>query len=384
MTTLDEVATERLEAWSAQHLRRQLHETMRLDESRVQKDGREIISFSCNDYLGLSRHPMVLEEAKEALLTYGAGAGASRLVTGSHPLYRALEEALAEQKAYQAARIFGSGYLANIGVITSLCGSGDLILLDKLSHACLLDGAQLSGARWMRFRHNEPEDLARLLEKHRGSYRHCLIITETIFSMDGDCAPLQAFSTLANAHGAWLMADDAHGLFDTPSENKSSNPASAPLILTGTLSKALGSYGGYVCASKIVIDYLTSAARSLIYTTGLPPATIASAHAALRLAQSEPHRALQSRAYAQQFCAALALPAAQSQIVPVLFGEAEAALSASQTLRSLGFLVTAIRPPTVPAGTARLRVSFSAAHKSEQIDALCEAIKPLLVKENAA
>jgi 8-amino-7-oxononanoate synthase len=384
MTRLESVTQARLAALETQSLRRNLCETQALGGTQIRRGGRELISFSSNDYLGLAQHPDVIAAAQAALAAHGSSAGASRLVTGSHPLYAPLEAALAEAKGYEAALVYGSGYLANLGVLSALMAEGDLILLDKLAHACLLDGAQLSGARWMRFKHNDPQDLARLLEKHRAEYRHCLIVTETVFSMDGDRAPINALRILADQHDSWLMADDAHGLFCAPDHSR---PDSVPHagkdyaginLLTGTLSKALGAYGGYACAAQSVIDYLATASRSFLFTTGLPPATIAGANAALTLAQAEPWRAEQALGHARRFCTALGLPEPESQVVPVLFGEAEDALAAMHVLEAKGLLVTAIRPPTVPKGTARLRVSFSAAHTDAQVEALIAAIRPLL------
>jgi 8-amino-7-oxononanoate synthase len=361
----------RLAQLEARTLRRHLLPGMRQEGAHIQRGEKTYISFSCNDYLGLCQHPKVQVAAQEATARYGAGAGASRLVSGNHPLYAGLESSLAQAKGFPAALVFGSGYLANLGTLSALMGDGDLILLDKLSHACLLDGAQLSDARWMRFKHNDTHDLSRLLTQHRAAYRQCLIVTETIFSMDGDRAPLSDLRRLADAHDAWLLADDAHGLYQ-PDETPPVD------ILVGTLSKALGSYGGYACAAASVIDYLATTARSLMFTTGLPPASIAAASAALEIAQKEPQRAQRALAHAERFCAALGLPAPQSQIVPLLYGEAPAALKAMETLKAHGLLVTAIRPPTVPAGTARLRVSFSAAHTEQQLTQLIETLQTIL------
>ncbi|MBY0355948.1 MAG: aminotransferase class I/II-fold pyridoxal phosphate-dependent enzyme [Rickettsiales bacterium] len=373
MKTLDSVMLERWREMQTQHLDRTLHETLRADEITLTREGRDYISFSCNNYLGLAQHPYVIAQAQEALAEHGASGAASRLVTGNHPLHTALEKALAAWKGYPGARVFGSGYLANLGVLSTLMGPNDLILLDRLAHACLLDGAKLSGARWMRFKHNDMEDLQRLLMKHRSQYRHCLIVSETIFSMDGDRAPTTALAALAATHDAWWMLDDAHGLGEpvTP----------APDVLVGTLSKALGSYGGFVAASEAVIETLTSSARSLLFTTALPPATLAAAAAALRILQNEPERRARALEHAQFFTRALGLANATSQIVPLMIGEAHAALQASQQLQALGFLVSAIRPPTVPAGTARLRVSFSSAHSSAQLEQLTEAICSTQLRE---
>ncbi len=329
--------------------------------------GRELVSFSCNDYLGLASDPRVVAAAQEAAGRYGAGAGASRLVTGSHPPLHALEERLAAHKGKEAALVFGSGYLANLGIVPALAGPRDLILIDALAHSCLWAGARISGAELVRFRHNDVEDLRRLAGDHRARHRHALILTERVFSMDGDRAPLEAILAVAEAHDAWTLVDDAHGL------GVVEPGARAPLEM-GTLSKTLGSYGGYLCASRAVIDLMTSRARSFVYTTGLPPASAAAALAALAIVEAEPERAARPLALARRFTARLGLPEAESPIVPVLVGEAEAALALSAALEAQGFLVVAIRPPTVPAGTARLRVAFSAAHDEDQVDALADAL----------
>jgi 8-amino-7-oxononanoate synthase len=327
-----------------------------------------LISFSSNDYLGLSQHPDVVQAALTATGKYGTGAGASRLVTGNHPLYRRLEEQLAAYRGSEAALVLGSGYLANSGIIPALVGKGDLILADRLSHACLLDGAKLSGATLLRFPHNNTEKCAALLATHRARYRHCLIVTDTVFSMDGDKAPLASLASLARYYECWLLTDDAHAL------------EAGSLIAdihTGTLSKALGSYGGYVCASRRVIDYLANTTRSFIFSTGLPPGTVAAASAALGIVMNDPHYARRPIENARYFTTLLGLPAAESPIVPLIFGAEEKALAAAAYLKECGFLVSPIRPPTVPPGTARLRFTFSATHQTDQIELLAEAVQKL-------
>jgi len=367
LSSLDAFARGALAELDAASLRRRLAATERAAGAGVLRGGRSLVSFSCNDYLGLSHDPRVIEAAAEALARYGAGAGASRLVTGNHPPLLVLEERLSAHKGSEAALVFGSGYLANLGIVSGLMGPGDLILLDALDHSCLFAGAKLSGADTVRFRHNDLGHLAQLLGRRRAGVRRTLILTERVFSMDGDRAPVEAILALAQAHDAWTLVDDAHGL------GVVEPGARAPLEM-GTLSKTLGSYGGYLCASRPVVDLLTSRARSLVYTTGLPPASAAAALAALAIVEAEPERAARPLALARRFTARLGLPEAQSPIVPVTVGEAGAALALSQALARRGFLVVAIRPPTVPPGTARLRVAFSAAHDEAQVDALAEAV----------
>ena len=370
MSSLDSFATDKLALLEAGDLRRRLLPTTRLAGAHAVRDGRTLISFSCNDYLGLSHDPRVLAAAQDALARYGAGAGASRLVTGSHPPLAALEERLAAHKGKAAALVFGSGYLANSGIAPALVGPGDLILIDELAHSCLFAGAKLSGAQTLRLRHNDPGHLETLLHAHRTGVARTLILTERVFSMDGDRAPLADVLALAERFDAWTLVDDAHGL------GVVEPGARAPLEM-GTLSKTLGSYGGYLCASQPVIDLLTSRARSLVYTTGLPPACAAAALAALDIVESEPERAARPLALARRFTARLGLPEAQSPIVPVLVGEASAAMALSAALEAQGFLVVAIRPPTVAPGTARLRVAFSAAHEEAQVDRLADALAEL-------
>ena len=370
MPVLNDICTERLQASEKAVRQRALTPCLiASDGVHMHRAGKQYLNFSGNDYLGLSHHPAVLKAAADALARYGAGATASRLVTGNHPLYDILESHIAHHKQCEAALVFGSGMLANLGVIQALTGEGDLILADKLVHASMIDGARLSGAELKRFAHNDATHLSALLEKFRPSYRNCLILTESVFSMDGDIAPLDTLSALCKTHDAWLMVDDAHGLGIVPQTGASVD------IWLGTLSKSLGGYGGYVAGSHILIDYLTSHARALIYTTGLPPATIAAADAALSVLESEPQRGQQALHHAQRIASALGLAKAQSAIVPLIIGESDAALAASQALADEGIWVQAIRPPTVPQGAARLRITTSSAHEDVHISRLIDALK---------
>ena len=368
MSSLDDFALSKLAELEAAHLRRTLAETAREDGIWVTRGGRRLLSLSCNDYLNLTHHPAVKAAAIAAIEKHGTGAGASRLVTGNHPLYAELESRLAKLKGTQAACVFGSGYLANAGIVPVLVGERDLLLVDELSHSCLWAGAKLSRASVMTFRHNDMSDAKQLLETHRSKHIHALIVTEGVFSMDGDLAPLAELSALARAHDAWLMADDAHAM-------DMSGHSEIVDLQMGTLSKALGSYGGYVCASRAVIDLIKTRARTLIYSTGLPPASIAAAIAALDIMESDSELSARPLAKAQDFTRACNLALAQSPIVPVVLGDALAALEASQILEREGFLVTAIRPPTVPAGTARLRFAFTAGHPDAEIARLAQIVR---------
>jgi 8-amino-7-oxononanoate synthase len=379
MDSLERFVREKLADLEAKSLKRTLVETARYPAGLARRDGREMISFCCNDYLDLSHHPKVIEASIEATRRYGAGSGASRLVTGNHPLYAELEGRLARFKETEAAVVFGSGYLTNLGIIPSLVGKDDLIVADELCHACLFAGSQLSLARLEIFRHNDLAHCEALLAAHRGGHARCLILTDGVFSMDGDLAPVVALADLAERHDAWLMTDDAHGLGVVAGGKGSSfiggAKARVPLQM-GTLSKAVGVYGGYLCASRAVVDFIKTRARSFIYTTGLPPGTVAGAIAALDLIASDKALVARPVENARLFTRALNLPEPESCIVPLLLGEPETALAASRSLAEQGFLVTAIRPPTVPPGTARLRFTFTAEHRRDDILRLADAVRP--------
>ncbi len=385
MQSLDAFALAKLEGLERQTLRRRLTPTRRLDGLWVERGGRRLLSFSCNDYLNLSHHPKVKAAAAEALQQHGLGAGASRLVTGDNPLLSVLETRLAALKGTQSACVFGSGYLANLGIIPSLVGPDDLVLVDALAHACIWAGAKLSGARLLAFRHNDIEHLQSLLAEHRPTAGRALVATDGVFSMDGDLAPLDRLSDLCVAHDAWLLSDDAHGLGVLGQGRGSAAlfPGAQIPLQMGTLSKALGGYGAYVCASAPVVDLLKTRARTLIYSTAPPPAAIAGALAALDVIAAEPERVAAPLARARAFTAALNLPEAQSPIVPVLIGGAAEAVAASQALEAQGLLVVAIRPPTVPAGTARLRIAFTAGHSQVDVERLAAAVRPLMQAQAA-
>jgi len=380
MQSLQRVAEAKLTALEADSLRRTLIPTHRLDGVWVERKGRRLLSFSCNDYLGLAHHPAVKAAAIEAVETYGAGAGASRLVTGDTPLLAVLEDRLARLKGTEAACVFGSGYLANAGIIPALVGPGDLILVDALAHSCIWAGCKLSGAEVVRFHHNDMDHLSGLLHAHRGRFGHALVATDGVFSMDGDLAPLDRLSDICAGHDAWLLSDDAHGIGVVGGGRGSTQcflDARVPLQM-GTLSKAVGGYGGYLCASQAVIDLIKNRARTLIYSTGLPPASVGAAIAALDLIAADPALCAAPLAKARAFTAALGLAQAQSAIVPIMIGDAQAALDASRRLEEQGFLVVAIRPPTVPRGASRLRAAFTAAHRDEDVARLASAIRPMM------
>ena len=380
--TLTAYAQAKIDGLEAKSLARTLKPTHRLDGVWVERDGRRLISFSCNDYLGLSHHPAVKAAAAAAIGLYGAGAGASRLVTGDHPLFDVLEARLAALKGAEAACIFGSGYLANTGIIPTFAGPGDLVLVDELAHSCIWAGARLSGAQVVGFRHNDTSDLAAKLGAARSGTRRALVATDGVFSMDGDVAPLDAISRITQAHDAWLMVDDAHGLgvLGEGAGTARLFPAARIDLHMGTLSKAIGGYGAYVCATRPVIDLIKMRARTLVYTTGLPPACVAGAIAALDVIASEPALVAAPLTKARRFTTALNLPEAQSAVVPIILGTAETALAAAADLEAQGLLVVPIRPPTVSEGTARLRVAFTAGHPDAAVDRLAKAVRPWLAR----
>jgi 8-amino-7-oxononanoate synthase len=392
MRSLDEFAAAKLAELERAHLRRTLTDTTRLDGIWALRNGRRLLSFSCNDYLNLSQHPAIKAAAVEALQQYGVGSGASRLVTGNHPLFAELEARLARLKQTPAACVFGSGYLANIGIIPALVGAGDLVLMDELAHACLWAGARLARATVMAFRHNDLAHLQTLLEQHRHHHGCALIASDGVFSMDGDLAPIAGLADLAERFDAWLMTDDAHGIGVVGNGRGSTFAAGAqahgakpnvgrpqvrphvPLQM-GTLSKAIGAYGGYLCASADVIGLIQNRARSFVYSTGLPPAIVAAAIAALDLIERDPIYAALPLEKARTFTRRVGLPEAESPIVPLVVGDAETALQASRLLEAEGFLVIAIRPPTVPVGTARLRFAFTAQHPDDEIRRLGDIVR---------
>jgi 8-amino-7-oxononanoate synthase len=331
----------------------------------VRQDYTDYISFCSNDYLGIIADG-------SADFSGSAGAGASRLITGNNALYQQLEAEIAHAKHKPAALIFGSGYLANIGVISSLARKGDLILLDKLSHACMIDGAMLSGAKMMRFSHNNMAHLQQLLQLHRSQFNHCFVISETIFSMDGDLCPCQDLRTICDENQAWLLVDDAHG-FGLPHIQ-----AHLADIVIGTFSKAIGTYGGYVAGSEALKQYLINHARSFIFTTGLPEVILKATLHNLKQIATQPQKAQIIMDYERQITDALQLPTNNSPIIPIIIGSNEACLAAQQQLKAQGILVSAIRPPTVAINKARLRISLNAAHQPQHITQLINSLQRLM------
>jgi 8-amino-7-oxononanoate synthase len=378
MHSLDTFAQDKLDDLKRRHLYRALNETVREDGIWIERNGRKLLSFSCNDYLNLTQHPAVKQAAISAIEEYGAGSGASRLVTGNHPLYAKLESRLARFKRAEAACVFGSGYLANAGIIPVLVGRNGLVVVDELSHACIYAGTHLSRGTVITFRHNDVTHARELLATHRGSYNHAMIVTDGVFSMDGDLAPLPELVALAEDYDTWVMSDDAHGLGVVGGGRGSSFVGNSDIpvpLQMGTLSKAIGSYGGYLCASAPVIELMRNRARTLIYSTGLPPACVGAAIAALDLIEHEPSYAAEPVRKAKAFTQRAGLPDAQSPIVPIVIGDEEIALGKSRLLEDEGFLTVAIRPPTVKPGTARLRLTFTAQHPDDQVERLADFVR---------
>jgi 8-amino-7-oxononanoate synthase len=376
---LDEILQAELRMLEEANLRRILRTADQLPEGTL--------NFAANDYLGLSHHTALIQAAQEATAQSGTGAGASRLVTGTNSAVLALEEELAAWKEKEAALVFSSGYAAALGTIPAVIGKGDTVILDKLAHASLIDAARLSGATMRIFPHNQIEKLEALLKKISASpgRSRILIVTESIFSMDGDAARLPELVELKDRYGAWLLVDEAHatGLYGATGAGLLAELGlSARVeIIMGTLSKALGSVGGYITGSRTLIDWLTNRARSFVYSTALPPGVIAASRAAVEIARGPEGTELRTRLRENifHFHAGLSAPwknktLSTSAIQPLICGEASAALELAATLREKGFLIPAIRYPTVPRNAARLRVTLSATHSPKDINALVETL----------
>ena len=372
--------TDKLAALDASHRRRTSTSTKRLPGLRIERfvDGvaRTLVDFSSNDSLGLAHHPRVLEAARDALVD-GAGSGGSRLVSGAHPHLHALEAAVAAHKGTEAALVVGSGWLANVGVIPALVGAGDTVVVDSLAHASLFTGVRLAenaGAVVVVCAHNDVDafDAAVGAARRLRPSGKILVVTESVFSMDGDRAPLPALREVCDRHDAWLLVDDAHGfLLDL----QTAPPARFAHVVTGTLSKAAGSYGGTIAGPTALCALLLSRARPVLFGTALPPSVVAAAHAAIEIAHDEPERCARPLLLAQRLCAQAGLKTPSSQIVPVIVGDERDAMTLMNRLVGDGFLAVAIRPPTVAAGTSRLRIAISAGHSDNDIDGLASSLR---------
>ncbi|HVC16421.1 MAG TPA: 8-amino-7-oxononanoate synthase [Rhodanobacter sp.] len=381
---LDRLAVQTARRASEQLLRR-LRTIDHSDGPWLETGGRRLLSFCSNDYLGLAQHPQLIAAFKRVADDEGVGSTSAHLICGHRAEHAALEEALAAWTGRERALLFSTGYMANLGVLQALLTRGDVCVQDKLNHACLLDGAQLAGAGLKRYPHADVAAAARQLAG--SGEAAALLATDGVFSMDGDSAPLRALAALCAHEGATFMVDDAHGL-GVLGERGAGSVSAAGLaqhevpVLMATLGKALGCAGAFVAGPAALIDGLIQFARPYIYTTALPPALAAAALAAVRLAQVEDWRRQKLAMLIARFRhgaaqLGLALSASTSAIQPLLLGDARAALDAAHALEQQGLLVTAIRPPTVPAGSARLRLTLSAAHEETHVDRLLDALESL-------
>lgn len=358
----------------ARSMRRQLRVASQSEGKTLTLDDKAVLNFSSNNYLGLARHPQVVEAAKQVLDHWGTGATSSRLISGSSIIHQDLESALAAFAGKEAALLFPTGYQANLGVVTSLVGEGDAVILDRLCHASLVDAAKLSGARLFVYPHRDVAGARAALER-TSAYRRRLILTESLFSMDGDFAPIEELATLAREHNAMLLVDEAHaiGVWDL---------SKVADIVVGTLSKALGSQGGFVAGSRALIDTLINRARAFIFTTGLSPVCVAAGFAALSLVQDDPARRLKVQKLSNKLREGLRIQGwdtlgSESQIIPILLGTPEEALRVARILLDAGIYAPAIRPPTVHAGECRIRFSVNTDLEESDVEQVLNTLAQL-------
>ncbi len=386
MTTMDATLQAQLDQRQQQFLYRQRRTVESGCGSVLQIDGQSLINFCSNDYLGLAGHKSIAKALQAGADTYGTGSGASHLISGHSAAHQQLEEQLAEFTGRPRALLFSTGYMANMGIINALVGRHDLVLQDQLNHASLIDGGRLSRAIFKRYKHNNTEHLQSQLKHHEGDRK--LIVTDGVFSMDGDLAPLAAISKVAEQSNAWLMVDDAHGLGVLGAtgagivQEHDLSIYEVP-ILMGTLGKSFGTFGAFVAGSEALIETLIQFARSYIYTTALPPAIACATSASLAIVRQEQWRRDHLNALIQRFrhganALGLQLMDSYTPIQPVMINDDQLVMTVSQQLRAKGFMVGAIRPPTVPKGSGRLRICLSASHTEQQIDQLLIALDECL------
>ncbi len=373
---LKEIFKSEISKLNSENLLRKAYDSERQKGSTIIRNGKTLTSFSCNDYLGLNHNENLIEAGILAIKNYGTGSGASRLITGNNILYNELEKNIANLHNCNEAVVFSSGYSANIGAIPALATKGDLIIADKLSHSCILEGAKLSGAELKRFNHNNYTHLENLLKEHRKDFARCLIITESVFSMDGDRADLKKINAIAKKYNAFAMADFAHDIEFDKWDIKHDN-----FIKMGTLSKAFASLGGYISGTEGIKDFMLNKARSLIFSTALPPSVLASANEAVKLADKNKKIGKQALTNANNFydlvkykLGDFIINKPQSQIVPLIIGENDKALKLAKKLGEAKLLVHAIRYPTVAKNTARLRFSFSNFHSDKDVENLAKTL----------
>ncbi len=400
MTSFDEELVRRLDAIRAQGLHRELRRVDSAQGPRIQSAGRTLLNFSSNDYLGLANHPALKEAAIKAVEQFGAGAGASRLISGSLAPFHELEETLAAFKGTEAALTFSTGYAAAVGTIAALVGKDDIIILDKLVHACIVDAARLSAAKLRIFDHNDLNGLEKILKwaaarKPEGGKRKAeiLVVTESIFSMDGDAAPLREIVALKEKYGAWLMVDEAHatGLYGANRRGLAEELGVSDRleIQMGTLGKALGASGGYICGSRALIDFLINRARSFIFSTAPVPAAAAAAMAGLRLVQSgegEKQRCKLFDLVEEVECSIVEfkkdIDNLWSPILPLVIGDETKAVNVAGALRERNIFIPAIRYPTVARGAARLRITVTAGHSPGDISQLAAVLSQIVNRKS--
>ncbi len=386
-SSMDSELQSRLDQRKLDNLYRQRHVLESAQDVQVQVDGKTCVAFCSNDYLGLASHPAVIDSLRRGAETYGVGSGASHLIYGHSHEHHALEEELAAFTNRPRALLFSTGYMANLGTIQALADKGDHIFEDRLNHASLLDGGLASDARCHRYHHADSDDLSLRMQKVTSGRK--LVVTDGVFSMDGSLAPLPALVEACQQHNGWLMVDDAHG-FGVLGENGGGITEHYGLglselpILMGTLGKGFGTFGAFVAGSEALIETLIQYARTYIYTTALPPAVASATRISLKILQRETWRREQLKSLIERFRSGveelgLELMASTTPIQPVLLHDDELTQKVGEQLQSKGFLVGAIRPPTVPVGSARLRVTLSAEHTEEQVDRLLDAMDKTLV-----
>ncbi|WP_075185046.1 8-amino-7-oxononanoate synthase [Teredinibacter haidensis] len=388
----EQFLAQKLDERKAQHRYRTRKVVESPQDTVIREGGRELLNFCSNDYLGLASHPDVIAAMQQAAGNWGVGSGASHLVNGHSEEHHKLEEELAAFTGRERALLFSSGYMANLGVINALVGKGDLVLQDKINHASLIDGGLLSSADFSRYRHNDMEHLEKRLKASKHGRK--LIVTDGVFSMDGDLAALPEMVKLAEKYGAWIMVDDAHGFGSLGTGGRGSvdlfglNQQQVP-VLIGTLGKAFGTFGAFIAGSEALVESLIQFSRTYIYTTALPPAVAAATRTSLKLLQAAEGRRQKLKQLIEMFqegCANLGLELmpSSSPIQPVVVGSDKQALQMANDLAQKGCWVSAIRPPTVPEGTARLRVTFTAQHTPQQVEQLLDAFEYALGSANAS
>jgi 8-amino-7-oxononanoate synthase len=363
-------------------LYRELKVVGNAQDTHIEIEGKTFLSFCSNNYLGLANNPSVIKAVKDAVEEYGWGAGASRLVSGNMSLHESLEDEISRFKGKEAALVFPTGYMANLGAISSLVSNGDLVICDKLNHASIIDGCRLSGADFRVYAHCDMVKLENVLRKS-SKYNRKLIVTDSVFSMDGDLAPLPDIVRIAGKHKAMVMVDEAHGtgVFGKNGRGvvEHFNLNKEVYIVMGTLSKAIGSLGGYVCGDIDLINYLRNKARSFMYTTALPPAVCAASIAGIKLIQNDPSlreslwrnvRFIKEKLKSLNF----SVISSESPIIPILIGDSQKAVDMSNFLYNKGLLIPAIRPPTVPANSSRLRMTVMSTHTKDDLERLLEAL----------